>query len=217
MTVLGVVGFRKPQQRRRRTPLRQPIAGKQVHRMGQPGAVGFPGGRPFPEPRRQFRIQRARQAEIGMNRRAAAPACGVGVLQIGVAGGAGADGDEFHPVRRQPVGQRRRQQRRDAAGDGGQLRLQGRQGAHRVELADYQRIGRQPVRPRLLPGDDAGDIGAGYGGKHRIAAAKDGAPGREIRQMRHQFRRQLRRLQPIENHDDYGPGGRIHQQITMGC
>ena len=72
-----------------------------------------------------------------------------------------------------------------------------------VELGDDQRVGSQAVGAGVVTGDDAGDVGAGDGGKDGVVVAAADALGGEAGKVGHQFRRDLGRLQAVENDYDY--------------
>ena len=90
--------------------------------------------------------------------------------------------------------------------EGGNFRqcwLQSVDGAVGVELGDDQRVGSQAVGAGVVAGDDAGDVGAGDGGKDGVVVAAGDALGGETRQVGHEPRGDLGGLQAVENDYDY--------------
>ena len=91
MGVLGLVGFGRPDERDFGLALGQDMFGQDADGVAEARGVGLGLGRPLSEARRQAFLERVGQGEVGVNRRAARRV-GVGVVDVGVAGGSDSDG-----------------------------------------------------------------------------------------------------------------------------
>ena len=189
--VLRGVGFGEPEQRDGGLPPGQNVFSEDVYGVGHLGRGRPPAVGPRAESVGYLGVQRAGQAEVGVNGCAAAclrvgvlcvgvlcvgVLC-VGILQVGVAGGAGAHGNVFLSMPVENVSQGGFQQHRMPGGDFRECRLQCADGVMRIEFRDDQHIRRQPVSAGMVASDDAGDVGASDGGKDRVVIVASDAPG----------------------------------------
>ena len=125
-------------------------------------------------------------------------------MQVGIAAGAYADGHVFLAVFGKHLGQGRSQQ--DPPGLLGhplQVRFHCGDGLVRVEVAHQKSVGGQSMTSGVASRDHAGGVGTGHGRVHRMVVGESHSASGEGGQVGHQPFGHLRRLKPVENHDQY--------------
>ena len=201
--VLRLVRFRRPQQRHRRISFGQYEVRQDASRVNQARRVGQILSRPIAEPFGQFGLQRPWQREIGMYGRPARRRR-IRVVNVGVAAGARANRKVLHTVFTQQVGQCWYQQcATSGIGDLLQRGFQRRYHPVRIVFSTEEGVARQSVPPGRTPRDQTRRVDPGHRREHRMVVCEGDAPAGEFRQVGHQPRGDLRRLEAVEHHNQY--------------
>ena len=173
------------------------------------GGVGHRLGRPWAEAVRDPGVQIAGHAELRVDR-GTAQVFGERVLDVGVAGGADADGYVLSAVAVQDVCQRGLQQH--CAGllpHLGKLGFEGRDGVVRIVVADDERVAGESVRAGMAAGHEAGDVDPGHCRKDRVVPGEGDASSRELGEVRGEFGCDLGGLKSVESDYEYASHRRL--------
>jgi hypothetical protein len=129
-------------------------------------------------------VQHSGQREVWVDG-GATKVFGIGILEVGVASGAGADRDVFQLVLVEDVAEGWLQQDGSTGCHLGQNWLEGADCPVRIKFRNDERVGRQAVGTWVVAGDDAGDVGTGDGWKDGVVVVAGNAVGGQASKVGH--------------------------------